>query len=325
MAGCTRALCCKPGVVPTSAPTDFVPACRRNVVYFTDFLHEDRVNSIDVTVDDTGVAAVDGSIAVVAKPGGADGIMVNPQNSQQLFVGGQQPRVFVVDTTNANPATNWWRQTSSMNIFNVVPMNNDFVLGFALNGLRTISRHHIVGGTLPNNVAGNLITLGGYPINVSAVIALPAGKFLYTSSGNGGEVSGVGEVTLDPFPAVTGSTAAPFMTIHAHSGVYEPYSNTLLFWGGQTISQYTLGPSYTHLGSLDVTTLIGTGGSAGFRHVDNGAVDGQGRFYLAANNGVLMWFDIRSSLRISTPDNMGSIRVTPADGLDAITAPVCIV
>jgi hypothetical protein len=274
-----------------------------------------------VTVDDSGIAPIPGSEQLVARTGGADGLLVNPQNSRQLFVGGQQPRLFVVDTTNPDPATNWWRQTANQSIFNVVAASQDTVLGFTLDGARTNSRHRIVGGTLPNNVNGELVTLGGYDINVTAVIAVPGGRYLYTSSSNGGEVSGVGWITFDAAPATTAVTAAPHLYVHAHSGLYEPFSNTLLFWGESTVSQYTV--AGVNIGTVDVSALIGTGGQSGFRHLDNGVADGNGRVLLAANNGMLLWFDLRATMQISSALS-NSFRITPADGLDAVTAPVCV-
>jgi len=311
--GCTTDLCCK-----SSSPIP--PPCSSSQLYYTDFIHSERVNTIQIAVDSQGVHFVDGSQRVISSPGGADGILVNPKNNSELFVGAQQTRIFIIDTTNPDVNNNWNRQLSPSDVFNVKNLNDENVLGFTHNGAQTFTRFHLVGNTLPDQGLGTAVTLTGYVTNVTAVVRLPGNKYLWIGGSDFGEPKGVGFITFDA-TFDNAVLSPPHFVAPSHSGTYDAYTNTVFVWGGKTITQFDLAGNF--MSSFDATALIGTGGSAGFQHLDNGDVDGRGILYIAANNGMLLWFDLRVSRSIGAPDNSGSYRVMPGDGLDAVTAPVC--
>jgi len=328
LAGCTNRVCCAnnqnteaPTFAPTAAPT--APRCVDHTIYFSNFLGDFRVNKMRVTFDAASgqVALVGGSIAIVSKTNGGDGIILNPQNDKQLFVGGQNDRLFIVDTTiapNADFTNNWWRQkTTGLNIFHVFAPDNDHVIGSNVDGRLNVSYHTLSAGTLHDGDTAPIIPVLGSQQPIVTVFR--AGDRLgYTTSSEDGEPGNVGFCTVSSAALVA---EEPFITgVPAHAAVYHAATNSVLVFGGKRVGQYSL--TGVLIAELDVTSLIGTGGTSGFRHLDNGVIFADRWLLIVANNGKLLWFDLQSTGSIATA-TAGSFVVTNGDAFDAITMPVC--
>jgi len=312
--------CARRQEIPTDTPTSAPENCDGYNVYFANYVQDFRVQKMTVIFDDVSgtVSLVPGSIAIVSRPGGGDDIVVNPQDSTQLFVGGQQERMFVIDTTNPNPMTNWWRQfTTGLNIFHVEVIDNNHVVGTNVEGAPWFSYHTIVGGTLADQTTAPILPITP-PVSVVSIIRINNGIFAYTTSNEFGPPGDVGFLTITP----AGATALPpiITGVPAHNGAYHVPSNTLIIWGAQTVSQYRL--DGTLVSTTDATTLIGQVGSVGARHLDNGIIHQERWLLIASNAGKLVWYDIGASGRVDTALS-GSFIVTDGDALDSITIPVC--
>lgn len=101
----------------------------------------------------------------------------------------------------------------------------------------------------------------------------------YTASGPGGH-GHVGRIDLSTFTTTRVHTALD----GAHAIVHDPFSNTMLLFGDQHITQLSL-PSLAIMSELDFSVshpgLI----------LDQGAVDGKGHIFVADNNGSLVFVD----------------------------------
>jgi hypothetical protein len=124
--------------------------------------------------------------------------------------------------------------------------------------------------------------------------------------------------TYRPSPAQIITTRLAF-NVSVHAGVYEPLSDTVLVWcviarapslwsdsarRGASLLQQRHAVTGDVIATLDVRAYRKRGcaagacadgpGAVGGNKLDQGATDGKGLLLIAANNGRLFWFDLRS-------------------------------
>ncbi len=313
LGGCTAPLCCSP-----------LPNCGLFgwTVYFANYLNDVRVRKmvLDFDFESGDVTMRANSVKNVSRPGGGDGIILNPQNQNQLFVGGQQERIFVVNVSNPDVNTNWWRQiTTGARVYHVIAIDQDTIVGSHVEGGATVSYSKLVGGTLPDRSVATILPVTGAVPKVVSIIPVSGGRLIYTTSPEGGEPGNVGFATIS---ATELNTQAPLIQdVRAHNGVFRASAGQLYLWGRTTVAQYDLAGNL--VSSVDVASLIGNAGTAGARHVDNGVIFQDRWLLIAVNAGKLLWFDLNGVAALSSARS-GALNVTQGDELDSITVPVCV-
>lgn len=109
----------------------------------------------------------------------------------------------------------------------------------------------------------------------------------YTAAGPGGH-GNVGLIDLSTFTTTRTITAQD----GAHSIVYDPFSDTLLLFGDQHITQLNL-PALTIKSQIDLSTTYP------FLILDQGSVDGKGHIFVGDNNGYLVFVDYANTAALA--------------------------
>jgi hypothetical protein len=117
----------------------------------------------------------------------------------------------------------------------------------------------------------------------------------YTASGPGGH-GNVGRINLATFTTTRAITAQD----GAHSIVYDPFSDTLLLFGDQHITQLNL-PALTIKSQIDL--------SASYPNLilDQGSVDGKGHIFVGDNNGYLVFVDYANTAALAPASGKNQI------------------
>lgn len=216
----------------------------------------------------------------IASTGGADGIVLNPNNGQ-LLIGGQGNSIHQV-----NPVTGTFTSSSpGVNAFHlVVDPNKNVVWASSIPGALSSTPINPFGG------AGTIRTLSGLDNNITSMAFAPSGTVYYTNAGSSG-FGNFGTIDLG-----TGVMTRLLSNIPAaHGMVYDPFTNSLILGGSNHISQVSLATNTI------IHDLVVTGDN-----FDQGAVDGSGHLFWADNNGRLFFLDYSTTGDVSSATNFVS-------------------
>ena len=265
-------------LVSTLVATDVQAGPVDVTLFYTTFSGGQNVWKVQATYNGNGTAGngtyvLSGDVNI-ASTGGADGIVLNPNNGQ-LLIGGQGNAVHQV-----NPSTGTFTTaTPGVNAFHLaVDPSKNVVWASGIPGALSAVPIN------PFGAAGTVKTLSGNDTSLTSLAFTPGGTVYYTASGSGG-FGNFGTIDLS-----TGVTTRLLSNVPAAHGMqYDPFSNTLILGGDSHISQI----------SLATNTIVGDLAVPG-DNFDQGAVDGLGHIFWADNNGRMFFMDY------STTGDVGS-------------------
>ena len=253
-------------------------------LYYTTFNGGQNVWRVLATYTGNGTAG-NGTFTLtgdtnIASTGGADGIVLNPNNGQ-LLIGGQGNAIHQV-----NPATGTFTTSfPGVDTFHLaVDPSKNVVWASSIPGALASSPINPFGGP------GTIRTLSGSDTAITSIAFAPSGTVYYTNAGSGG-FGNFGTINL-----ATGVTSRLLTNVPAaHGMVYDPFSNSLILGGDSHISQI----------SLTTNTIIHDLTVAGDTF-DQGAVDGKGHLFWADNNGRLFFLDYSTTGDVGSPNDFVS-------------------
>lgn len=216
----------------------------------------------------------------ITSTGGADGIVLNPNNGQ-LLVGGQGNAIYQVNPTtgtftSASPAVQTFHLT--------VDPSKNVVWASSIPGSLASVPINPFGGS------GTLKVLSGSDTSITSLAFTPGGTVYYTNAGSSG-LGNFGSINL-----TTGVTTRLLTDVPAaHGMVYDPFSGSLILGGSDHITQI----------STSTNTIIHDLVVAGDTF-DQGAVDGNGHLYWADNNGKFFFLDYDTTGDVSSANNFVS-------------------
>jgi len=255
-------------------------------LFYTTFSGGQNVHEVDIAFD--GATLTLGTPNNLCSTTGADGISINPQDTDLLLVGGQGPRINTCDITNGNTVI----FPSPETVFHLEVSNPTTVYGSGIPG--GMSRHVInVDGSLD---AGTSISIVGDDSDITQLISTPTGFFYarsFSNAGNGhyGTVSIVGTTaTLSQMYGPVGSISTNDVPVHG--GLYDPFTNTVITVGSTSVLQFDLA------GNIVSSRVFGGGlnPTCDSPQFDQASVDGNGHIFIADNtDGCLYFIDYAAS------------------------------
>ena len=220
--------------------------------------------------NDTAIASLPTPVGSCCGGGGADGIVMNPNNGK-LLVGSQGSLVYEV-----NPTTGAYTSADATvpALHLAVDHSKNFVWASFLPGkLSKVSIN-------PFGSPGTVLVVTGSTTIITSIAFSPSGQAYYTnapSAGNG---------TFGTIDLTTGVTTQLLVNVQAaHGMIYDPFTNTMVLGGDSHITQVSLAGSILSDLDLDPFSQI-----PGFQ-LDQGTVDGQGHVFWASNNGNVVFVD----------------------------------
>jgi hypothetical protein len=259
-----------------------------DTLFYTTFQGGENVWKVTATYTGDGTSG-NGAFTLtgdtnIASTGGADGIVLNPNNGQ-LLIGGQGNAVHQV-----NPATGTFTTaTPGVAAFHLaVDPSKNVVWATGIPG--AVSSVPIN----PFGAAGTIKPItnaAGAPMNITSIAFTPSNGVFFTDAGS----SGFGDVgRLD----LTTGIATPVLTgvPAAHGMVFDPFSGDLILGGSNHITQ------------IDPTTLtiVSDISFAAGDNFDQGAVDGKGHIFWADNNGRVLFMDYSTTGLVGNAANFVS-------------------
>jgi len=253
-------------------------------LYYTTFNGGQNVWRVQGTYTGNGTAG-NGTFTLggdinIASTGGADGIVLNPNNGQ-LLVGGQGNAIHQV-----NPLTGTFTTAApGVATFHLaVDPGKNVVWASSIPGsLASVPIN-------PFGAAGTVKALSGDDTAITSLAFAPNGTVYYTNAGSGG-FGNFGTIDLG-----TGVTTRLLSGVAAaHGMVYDPFSSTLVLGGSDHITQISL------LTNTILHDLIVPGNT-----FDQGAVDGQGHVFWADNGGKFFFLDYSTTNDVSSAANFSS-------------------
>ncbi len=264
----TLALVSISGVPFQSAYADDVVS---QTLFYTTFAGGTNVNQVTISYNEFLATLTIGPSSNIASTPGADGLTGNPQDANSLLIGAQNG----AQIHNINIMAGTFTSTNTANglpVYHLEIPDANTVYGMGIPSVG-ISSHPIVGGVVG---AGTLISPADGTSTVTQIITTPGSTF-YTSSGGPGN-GDFGTITIGATYTLT-SITNPLPA--AHGGVYDPFSNSVILFGSNHITQYSL--AGVQLSDL----VVGTPQTVQF---DQGTVDGMGHLYVADNTGGNLFF-----------------------------------
>jgi len=259
-----------------------------NTIFYTTFVNTpDRVYSVDYSYDGVANFQVMNDVSLCSGIG-ADGISQNPQNPDLLLVGGQTN---LIHTCSKSTGVTVTTTSNGPSIFHLEVPDATSVYGNGICGQPVFFTINPDGTVNP----GQPVAMAGSDASWCQLIDTPAG-FFYASNIIYGTVN-----FANPTTATTARLHGPGGSISgsvpgngAHGGVYDPFSNTVITFGSNTVNQFDL-----------TGNLIGTRafGGAGF---DQGTVDGNGHLFIASNPN-LFFLDYSADGNIANAAHFSSL------------------
>ena len=264
-------------------------------LYFTTFSGGPNVNKVDFTYDNSVPSFSLAAPTNIASTAGADGIIFGPDG--KLLVAGQgNPFIYRVDQT-IMPATVTPIRTAIGDNFHLAldPSGSEVWVGGIPGPLEKVPMP--LG---PGTIAG----LVGDDGAITGIAFDQTGQAFYTSSGAGG-FGNFGKIDLSVSPAVTTRIQSGLPA--AHGIVFDPFTNTLILFGSNHISQ---------INPTSPTSLVSDYTNDGLTF-DQGAVDGKGHIFGATNNGLMIFIDYSVSGKVGDISNFVSSQFL-ANSLDDV-------
>jgi WD40 repeat protein len=256
-----------------------------STLFYTTFSGGQNVWKVKASYDGDGTAG-NGTFILsndtnIASTGGADGIVLNPNNNQ-LLVGGQGNAVHQVNPNNGT----FTSATPTVNAFHLaVDPGKQVVWASSIPGALASLPINPFGGS------GSILSLSGDDTAITSLAFTPGGTVFYTNAG----ASGFGSFgTID---LTTGVTTRKLANVAAaHGMVFDPFSGDLILGGSDQIAQ--IDPS-------NPTTILHSILFPGDTF-DQGAVDGKGHIFWADNGGRAFFMDYSNTMDVSDPNNFVS-------------------
>lgn len=261
----------------------------QGTVYYTRYNSFQRVNSVDYKYDGT-TFSISNNQFLSTLPG-ADGIIFAPDGD--LLVGGQGNAVYKVKPDGSSFTGVNAGGTSS---FHLSP---------------DPSQKNIWSGGIPGQLAeipltpfsaGIAYRMAGDETGVDSII-FRGNSAYYTSSFPNGNGS-FGEVTFDRVTHVATTHRLLSNVIAAHGGAYDSYTDSILLFGDEHITQLKGSSPSTILSDLFIP-------GASF---DQGAVDGKGHTLVAdPGHGNIFFLDYSTSGLVADPSNFHDAKFVAYD------------
>jgi len=246
-------------------------------LYFTRYSGDPNVGKVQFNYDGTNFTV--SNINLFAKTQGADGIVGNPQAPGELLIGAQGYNAI----NRLNPAT------GEITVYPAPARAQHLVVTDS----KTVFATDLPGELLKFNVTKQgeltdavIVPLTGDDTELTTLLPTPYGYFYVTdehASGNGsfGRVDFNNDLTA-------GETTRLANNLHAaHAGTYDPYTDTIMIFGGRFI--YQMDTEGNIISELDVPMPKGSQSPV---HFDQGTVDGKGHIFVADNIGYLIFVDV---------------------------------
>lgn len=222
-------------------------------------------------------------------PGGADGIVFDPQNGN-LLIGSNTGATYIqeVDPSNGN-------------LIATISSGTSTPLHMMVDPAQTTAWTSGIPGT-PASIplsplsAGTGHALTGDDNAIDTIMWTDPSHAYYTSSGPGG-FGHFGTISLTTYSTscLKDVTGGCHSFPAAHGGTYDPYTGDLLIFGDSHVTQINatlpLSPSSV-AGDFAVPSLPGA--------LDQGTVDGLGHLFVGNNGGCLFFEDYASSKNVGT-------------------------
>ena len=244
-------------------------------LFYTTFQGGQNVWSVDFSYDGAATVIL-GVSQNLCSTAGADGIAGNPQNPDLLLVGGQNSGVINTCSISTGTATAF---PSLTNVFHLEVPDSTTVFGNGIPG--SLVKHTInPDGSL---TVGTAIAITAGPDAVfTQIIDTPGPNGI---DGDGDDITFYSNNGIYGIITFTGAATATTARLHgaggavsgvplagAHGGVYDPFTQNVITFGGDNIVQLDL------VGNI-VGFRLGTPGS----NFDQGTVDGNGHLFIAKN------------------------------------------
>ncbi len=251
-------------------------------LFYTTFVTQAgmRVFSIEYDYDGANTFQLMNDTPICNTPG-ADGISQNPQNADLLLVGNQGPNIstcskstgIVVTTTSNGPS-----------IFHLEVTSPNSVYGNGIAGQPVLFTINGDGSVNP----GQPVAMAGQDGALTQIISTPGQTFY-----SGGAIFG----TIDfanPTSATTARLTSSVPGNGGHGGIYDPFTDTIVTFGGSTVNQWDNAGNF-----LATKSFPGA-------NFDQGTVDGQGHLFIASNPN-LFFLDYSSDGKIDTATHFNAL------------------
>ena len=272
----------------TSMPMNlaFADAVSGQLFYTTFTATPNRVYSIDYTYDGVANFQVMNDLAICGNIG-ADGISQNPQNPDLLLVGGQGA---LIHTCSKSTGTTVATASGGPQIYHLEVPDATSVYGNSIPGQPVYFTINPTGTVNP----GTPVAMAGSDTVLTQIMDTPVG-FFYASNDRFGTISFTNPTTATTTRLYGPATVAgPVPGNGAHGGVYDPFSNTIITFGGSTVNQWDMTGALLNTKSFP---------GAGF---DQGTVDGKGHLFIASNPN-LFFLDYSSDMQINTATHFNTL------------------
>ena len=255
-------------------------------LFYTTFGAGPNIHTVDVSYDEGTSTFTIGASVNIATTSGGDGLAGNPQDSDFLIIGGQGNRIHNVEISTGNSVLIPTPVDANTQIQGIVyhleipDGNTVYGTGIPFAG---ISSFPILGAGIGNIGAGTLILPSATSSSVTQIITTPnPHPTYYTNSGSGGN----GDFGTIIIGATYITTLISAGVLAAHGGTYDPFSDTVILFGNNHITQYNVATG-VQVSDLTIPNV----------QFDQGTVDGMGHLYVADNtNGNLFFLDYSTSV-----------------------------
>ncbi len=261
-------------------------------IFFTQF--SGSVGSVNFTYNPVAPTFSLGSPIILngALPGGADGLVFNPQNGN-LLVGSNNGASFVQEVS---PTTGTVLATPSSGTSPLHMMVDPAGTTAWTSGIPGTPASLPLSPGLPGIAPGTPHPLSGDDTRITTIAWKNQSTAFYTSSGGGG-FGHFGTINLTTYATTCAKDVTGGCKIFpaAHGMTFDPFTNDLILFGDSQVTQ------------IDPSTLsVQSNLSAGIGNLDQGTVDGKGHLFVACNCGLFFFEDYSASGLVGAAGNFKS-------------------